>query len=646
MARHNLSTVIRYLQQLTRTSGVNGASDAELLERYVRCRDEAAFELLVWRHGALVFNVCSRILPCQQDAEDAFQATFLAFVRKAGSIRRCGSVASWLYKVAYRVALEARERRRKTAAIEKPGGEILAVQAEDDPLWNDVRPILDEELNRLPERLRQPIVLCYLEGKSNAEAARELGCRLGTVYSRLSRGRELLRQRLQRRGVTMPAAALATALTARATDAAPAISLVRTAARAALAFADPSATPTVPPRVATLAEGVLRTMFVTKLKITAVMLLVICAAAGGVLTQARTEAPQARAKADDPPPKPAGGDKKNSQPIAVKVVKPKKGGQPLMVTRPADVVAAQLQQIVPLVSGTIKEVRVDIGDAVKKGQVLLVLDAPLLGKEVEEAEASLELARAQMEEAEAAAALAEAQHEAAKIDASRLVQAKASLKASRARVRLAQAVQDKVRIQEGFTQLKAAFDGVVTRRTADVGNYVQPSDSRLLQPLLTVQRIDMVRILFQAYNNEASLIKRGMSAKLWLAGIHGSVYKVSRFSPSLEGSNREMVVEIDLPNADHRLLPGMTGEVKMPLQETSPESLIVPLACLGSQYPPFPVPRVYIVRDGKAYARQVTVNYRDSENAEISKGLSAADLVITNPENLESGTPVKIEKAP
>jgi RND family efflux transporter MFP subunit len=317
-----------------------------------------------------------------------------------------------------------------------------------------------------------------------------------------------------------------------------------------------------------------------------------------------------------------------------------------MVTRPADVVAAQLQQIVPLVSGIIKEVRVDIGDAVKKGQVLLVLDAPLLGKEVEEAEASLELARAQMEEAEAAAALAEAQHDAAKIDASRLVQAKASLKASRARVRLAQAVRDKVRIQEGFTQLKAAFDGVVTRRTADVGNYVQPSDSRLLQPLLTVQRMDMVRIVFQASDNDALLIKRGMPAKLWLAGIHGSEYKVSRFSPSLEGSNREMVVEIDLPNGDHRLLPGMTGEVKMPLQETSPESLIVPLACLGSQYPPFPVLRVYIVRDGKAYPKEVTVNYRDSENAEIIKGLGAADLVITNPENLESGTPVKIEKAP
>jgi RND family efflux transporter MFP subunit len=389
-------------------------------------------------------------------------------------------------------------------------------------------------------------------------------------------------------------------------------------------------------------------MFVTKLKIAAVMVLVICVAAGGVLTQARTEAPQAEAKANDPPPKPASGDKKASEPIAVKVVKPKKGGQLLMVSRPADVVAAQLQQIVPLVSGTIKEVQVDIGDVVKKGQVLLVLDAPLLAKEAEEAEASLELAQAQMQEAEATAALAEAQHAAARIDPSKLVQAKASLKAARAKVRLAQAALEKMRIQQGFTQLKAAFDGVVTRRTADAGNYVQPSDSRVLQPLLTVQRIDMVRVLFQAGNNEAPLIKRGMSAKLWFAGIGTSEYKVSRFSPSLEGSNREMTVVIDVPNADNHLLPGMAGEVKMPLRETSPESLIVPLPCLvspGGHPNPFDL-RVYIVRDGKAYLKNVAVRYRDGENAEIGEGIVASDLLIINPKMIPNGTPVKIENAP
>jgi len=649
MARHNLNAMVRYLRQLAVSGQGDGASDAELLERYVRNRDEAAFELLVWRHGALVFNVCRRILSCPQDAEDAFQATFLTLVRKAGSISRRGSVAAWLYKVAYRVALEARQRTRKTTAMEKSGGEMLAVQPADDPLWSDVRAILDEELNRLPERLRRPIVLCYLEGKSNAEAARELGCRLGTIYSRLSRGRELLRRRLQRRGVTLPVAALTTTLAAGAVESAPAIALVRAAARAAFAFADPSASAAVSPRVATLAEGVLRTMFVTKLKIAVVMVLVIGVAVGGVLTQAGTANPQAEAKADDPPPKPVGGEKKDAQPIAVKVVKPKKGGLPLMVDRPAEVVAAQHQEIVPLVSGTIKEVRVDIGDRVKKGQVLLVLDAPLLAKEVQEAEAALELAHAQVDEAKPTVAEAERLVQSALADTSKLVRAKASLKATEAKRKLAQVALDKARIQEGFTQLKAAFDGVVTRRTADVGNYVQPTDSRLLQPLLTVQRVDQVRIVVQVFNNQAPLIKRGMTAKLWMAGVRGSEYKVSRFSPSLQGGNREMTVEIDIPNADNQLLPGMTGQVLMPLQETSSDSLIVPASAVrqAQAYGQGSISLVYVVRDGKAYQKRVTVSSHDSENAEITKGIEASDLVITDSQGvLHDGRPVKIEKAP
>src|SRR5579875_1534214 len=433
MARHNLGSLVRYLRQLAGSGQGDGANDAELLERYVRNRDEAAFELLVWRHGALVFNVCRRMLRSEQDAEDAFQATFLALVRKASSISRCGSVAAWLYKVAYRVALEARQRTRKTAAVEKSGGETLAVQPADDLLWSDMRPILDEELNRLPERLRRPIVLCYLEGKSNAEAARELGCRLGTIYSRLSRGRELLRQRLKRRGVSLPVAALTAGLTAQAAEAAPAISLVRAAAQAALAFAGPSAA-AVSPRVAALAEGVLRTMFVTKLKIATVMMFVVSVAAGGVLTYARTATPQAETKAETPPPKPAEGDKKNAEPIPVKVVKPKKGGLPKTIVWQGIVEAAQEQDLVPLISGTIKEVAVDVGDQVKKGQVLVVLDAPLVLNEVEQAQAALEMAQAQMEGAKVAASEAEAQARFGRADWSKAARARADLKAAEAHV--------------------------------------------------------------------------------------------------------------------------------------------------------------------------------------------------------------------
>jgi membrane fusion protein (multidrug efflux system) len=141
-----------------------------------------------------------------------------------------------------------------------------------------------------------------------------------------------------------------------------------------------------------------------------------------------------------------------------------------------------------------------------------------------------------------------------------------------------------------------------------------------------------------------------MPATLWMAGTRGREYQVSRFSPSLEGGNRQMTVEIDVANADNRLLPGMTGEVKLPLQKTSPDSLIVPNASvitLGRVPGQGVISGVYVVRDGKAYRKQVTVSSQDSDNAEITTGIQASDLVITDSQRVFlDGTPVKIEKAP
>jgi RND family efflux transporter MFP subunit len=644
MARRNLSAVIRYLRQLTGSDAASGSSDAELLERYVRQRDEAAFELLLWRHGALVFNVCRRLLPREQDAEDAFQATFLAFVRKAGSISRRGSVASWLYKVAYRVALESRERARKTAAMEQPGGELRAEQPAADPTWSDVRPILDDEVNRLPERLRRPFVLCYLEGKSNEEAARELGCRLGTIYSRLARGREMLRRRLLRRGVTLSVAVL----TARAVEATPAGLLLRSTVRAALSFAESSPGAAVSPRVATLAEGVLRAMFVTKLKIAAVMIFVATVlAAGGVLSHGLTAAPQAEAKAENPPPKPKGDDKKDAEPIAVKVVKPKKGGLVQEVTREAFIVAAQQQQLVPLIAGTVKEVSVDIGDRVKKGQTLIVLDAPLLTKEVEEATASLELVQAQVDEAKAIFEFEESKFRRAQGDPPS--KSRAALGPAKAKARLAQVLLDKARIQASFTQLKAAFDGVVTRRTADPGNFVQPSDARLLVPLLTVQSFDPLRLVVQLPSEYAPRISRGDPVELTLRNplfrIGG--LKVIRFNSALDPEKKTMRVEIDLPNSDGRLLPGMFGHATIHCQKVPAGTMVIPRSCLNASYGSnFFDAWVYVVRDGKAHLTQVTPGQGSADEVEIVQGIQASDLVITNPDKLENGTRVKFEKHP
>jgi RNA polymerase sigma factor (sigma-70 family) len=171
-------------------------SDRRLLERYTRHQDETAFQALVARHGPMVLGVCKRVLHHAQDAEDAFQATFLVLVRKTGSIGQPELLANWLYRVAHHTALKARAnaaRRSKNQrqAVSRPTPDPLLEVA-----WRELRALLDQELSRLPEKYRAPLVLCYLQGKTNEEAARQLGWPPGSMSARLARGRVMLRDRL------------------------------------------------------------------------------------------------------------------------------------------------------------------------------------------------------------------------------------------------------------------------------------------------------------------------------------------------------------------------------------------------------------------------------------------------------------------
>src|ERR1700677_3089991 len=207
MADGQLRAVIGQLRRLIGGQGGSTLTDSQLLDAFVARRDEAAFEVLVWRHGTMVFNLCRRILRDAHQAEDAFQATFLVFVRKAGSIGKRESLASWLYKVAFRIACRARARSAKDARSVADLDSLNSSDrnSSDDLLWRDLRPVLDEEINRLPEKYRAPFVLCHLQGHTNEEAAQLLGCPKGTILSRLSRGRERLRARLARRGLALSA---------------------------------------------------------------------------------------------------------------------------------------------------------------------------------------------------------------------------------------------------------------------------------------------------------------------------------------------------------------------------------------------------------------------------------------------------------
>lgn len=274
-------SILGYLREHTPADNNNLASDRDLLRQFAGCRDEDAFAALVRRHGALVLGVCRRVLGNEQDAEDACQATFLVLVRKAGVVRWRQSVAGWLYRTASHLALRtkraaARRHSHEGRVQPRPPGDPLAEIG-----LREFQQALDEELARLPEKYRAPLVLCCLEGASRDEAAQQLGWPLQTLKSRLERGRELLRKRLARRGVTLSAALAAVTLGQDGVQAAIPGALANRTARAALLFAaGRPAAGQVSARVMGLAEGILKQMLTTKLTFAAALLLAAAAVPG------------------------------------------------------------------------------------------------------------------------------------------------------------------------------------------------------------------------------------------------------------------------------------------------------------------------------------------------------------------------------
>ena len=286
------------------------ATDGQLLGRYVSRRDGGAFEALVRRHGPMVLAVCRRVLRHAQDAEDAFQATFLVLARKAASVAKRESVGAWLHGVAYRTALEARasrlRRREKEVQVEDVPHPIVMPEENHDELLA----MLDRELDRLPEKHRLPLVLCELEGRSRREAARQLGLAEGTLSSRLARGRRMLAGRMAAHGAAVTAAALVGLLAGGARGACVPGALVTSTMRAASGAAAPG--------VAALVQGVLKTMLLTKLKCAAgVLLAVLAVGVGAAAWTCRAAAQPAPRQtdnvldrtADAPPAKAAGTER-------------------------------------------------------------------------------------------------------------------------------------------------------------------------------------------------------------------------------------------------------------------------------------------------------------------------------------------------
>jgi RNA polymerase sigma factor (sigma-70 family) len=301
MAEPHPSPLLHHLRHLIGSVPAAAMTDSQLLERFVAHRDETAVEVLVRRHGPLVFGVCRRVLHNVHSAEDAFQATFLILARKAPSLVRHERLASWLYKIAYRLALRARAsevRRQQCEARAARSHPALA-----NP--GDVVVALEEELQRLPARHRDPLVLCYLEGKTNQEAAQVLRCPSGSMSARLTHARERLREGLARRGFVAPTAGVAGLLAATAAEAAVPLPLVANTVHAALWFAreEAACATAVSSQAVALARGAVRTMFLNKVKIAAALLL-----AAGMLGTGATmllrAAPQAGPPAQAAPRQP------------------------------------------------------------------------------------------------------------------------------------------------------------------------------------------------------------------------------------------------------------------------------------------------------------------------------------------------------
>jgi RNA polymerase sigma factor (sigma-70 family) len=217
-----LASILQKVRSFRGRDEVTGVSDAELLRRFQTRGDEAAFELLVWRHGPMVLGVCTRVLRDLHAAEDAFQATFLTLARKAGSIGVRDAIAGWLYTVAHRIALAARARQGRQAMHERPAGLADADEPSylpaDGAAEREEQKLLRAEIDRLPNAFRSVIVLCCLQGLTRAEAAEQLGVPMGTVESRLVRARERLRRSLTARGLVLAAAPFALFLSGQASE--------------------------------------------------------------------------------------------------------------------------------------------------------------------------------------------------------------------------------------------------------------------------------------------------------------------------------------------------------------------------------------------------------------------------------------------
>ena len=592
-------------------------SDGQLLEAFVARRDGPSFEALVRRHAAMVLGVCRRVVDNADDADDAFQATFLVLVRKAGSIVPRELVGNWLYGVAYRTALKARALAGRRRLLERPMTDLPQSQTTPDDRA-ELLHWLDRELERLPAKYRLPIILCDLECRTRRDAARLLGLPTGTLSGRLTTAHRLLAKRLARHGLAVTGGALGAALASQAAAGAP-NELVSCTIKAAVLFTAGSAAAAgiVSGKAAALAEGVLKTMLLTKLKLATAVLASVVVIGAGVLaydgpgSNPAQLPPEGPAKAS---PKPASAAKEQAQAavesaretlnvqearvrqaevdlerakaeVAVAKAnldrakaeyeairaraekappepvappdKPKAGRAVLQVK--GYLRASRVVQVTPSVAGKVTEVQVQEGDVVQAGQLLAALDAGSFRDDVDRAQVNVDLAQARLQEANTRPDVG------AGVAKSRLLVAQAGLKQAEFELK-----QAKSRLEQ--THILAPIAGVVAKRQVEVGDAVNAAqgqlaatrlfeliDPRMLVVAVQVPERDMVRIFVgQHVGVEADAVPG--------TALAGTVWRIA---PTVDPATASVMVQVavKIPERNNRWKPGMSVRAKFLAKE-------------------------------------------------------------------------------
>jgi RND family efflux transporter MFP subunit len=647
MPKRSLNELIQIVHRLAGQPEV-ALTDGELLARFVDRRDEAAFEALVWRHGQLTWNVCWRVLRNQQDAEDAFQATFLVLARKASSIRERRALGGWLYQIAQRIALGIRKKV-------KCAGLPLVDVADDSGAaaeQMELKRLLEEEIDRLPRKYRLPLVLRYLEGRSTDETAAIVGCPRGTVLSRLAWSRRRLQARLATRGVGLSVALAA--LGATQSQAAP-MKVILSAASTGLLFTANSALRTGRP--VSLAKGVLRAMLMTKIAAGSIGGLMLLTASVGLglavlprmgdasthstLTNQYAHADPSQVgpigEAGAIPDEPEPPRQEAQKPDDVKIPKamfihpvPKTIAEAYEFRGITE--ASRTVEVGPASAGTLTRVVVKPGGLVKQGELLFELDSAQRQTELVKAQAEVMRAEAQVAQVELITAQTTKLAKSNVTSENEVNLAKAKLAEAHAGLQVAKATLQARHLQLQAVRITAPMDGRIGRVRVDVGSPVD--HNTVLATIVSVKPLYVAfKIDEQSFSKLEKYLLNPADAKAVELELHLSSGKRSGEKGRLESVDNQfdpktgtITAVASFPNASGVLLPGMYAGLRFSTPEKT-DAVVIPQAALA---PGLVKSVVYVLTDDNVIReRRITFEQgRDAGTYLVKSGLKPTDRVV------------------